>query len=121
MLFALNKRDFRRKEKMRWDIREKLIKVAKDKKTICYSELGVEFGISTRHVGKVVGEISLFESQQGRPLLSALVVLKNRGMPSEGFWKGPSYEQARKRGIGKEDFWESELKKAYDYWQRHDF
>ena len=105
---------------MRWDIREKLIRVAKDKKTICYSELGSEFGINARQVGEVVGEISIYERRQDHPLLSAVVVLKNMGIPSKGFWEGPTYEQARKRGVSKQDFWKSELNRVYDYWQRHD-
>ena len=105
---------------MRWDVRERLIKVAKDKKTICYSELGGEFGISLMLVGKVVGDISVFESQQCRPLLSAVVVSKNTGIPSKGFWGGPTYEKARKKGVSRQDFWKSELNRVYDYWQRHD-
>jgi len=99
-----------------------LIEVAKERTVITYSELMERLdGPGRAYIGEVVGQISKNESQEKHPLLSAVVVLKNRGMPSEGFWEGPSYEQARKRGVGKEDFWESELKKAYDYWQRHDF
>ena len=105
---------------MRWDVREKLIKVAKGKRTIYFSELGSEFGINTRQVGKVVGEISIYEREHCRPLLSAVVIRKDTGMPGKGFWEGPTYEQACKRGVGKQDFWESELIKAYNYWQRHD-
>ncbi len=105
---------------MREDIRKKLIKVAEDKKLISYGELGSEFGIHAINVGKLVGEISLFESHHCRPLLSAVVINATTRVPSPGFWKGPTYLEAHRKGIGKLDFWEYELNRVYDYWQRHD-
>ena len=101
---------------MREDIREKLIKVAKGKKTIYYSELG----INRRWVGEIVGDISIYEREQGRPLLSAVVVRKDTKMPGEGFW-GLTYEtQSAKTGVDRRNFWKSELNKVYNYWQKHD-
>ena len=105
---------------MRWDIRAKLIKVAKDKKLISYGELGSEFGIQAINVGKLVGEISLFESRHCRPLLSAVVINGTTKVSGPGFWKRPSYLVAYRKGIGKLDFWKDEMNKVYDYWERQD-
>ena len=47
-----------------------------------------------QQVGHLVGEISEDEHNAGRPMLSALVVEKDTGMPSSGF-----YDLARELGL----------------------
>ena len=107
-------------------IRERLIEKAKARELIEYGEfINGHYGVARGQgapwqIGTVLGEICKNERSQGRPLLCAICVLKSTGMPSKGFWKGPTYEQARKRGVSKQDFWESEVNEVYDYWQKHD-
>jgi len=63
-------------------IRERLIKAAREKSTVTYSllndelELGFDFRIADDRVdiGLDIEDVSSFEHEKGRPLLSALVV-----------------------------------------------
>lgn len=67
---------------IREDIRNKLIEAARAGAVIFYQELGIGRG---RALGTILGEISDYESNQGRPLLSAIVVSRAKGMPNPGF------------------------------------
>ena len=98
-----------------------LIEVAKKKTLITYNDLMTRLrGPGRAYIGEIVGEISILESQQKHPLLSAVIVRKDTKIPGEGFW-GLTYKtQSAKTGVGRRNFWVSELNKVYDYWQRHD-
>lgn len=100
---------------MREDIRSKLIGVAKTGEVIFYRELGIGRG---KAAGRVLGDICVHEHSQGRPLLSAVVVNKSTGMPSEGFWGLPVIPPDltnRQRPV----FWAKELIGVINYWQTH--
>ncbi len=103
------------------NVRPILIEVAKKRTVTTYSELMERLdGPGRAYIGEVVGEVSIIESREERPLLSAVVVRKDTKMPGEGFW-GLTYEtQSAKSEVDRRNFWESELNKVYDYWQRHD-
>jgi len=100
---------------MREDIRNRLIGVARTGEVIFYRELGIGRG---KAAGQILGDICEHEHSQGRPLLSAVVVNKATGMPSEGFWglSGiPSNLTNRQRPV----FWARELIRVINYWQEH--
>lgn len=100
---------------MREDIRSKLIGVARTGEVIFYRELGIGRG---KAAGQILGDISEHERSQDRPLLSAVVVNKGTGMPSEGFWglSGiPPSLTNRQRPV----FWARELIRVINYWQEH--
>lgn len=70
-----------------------------------------------------LGDISILEHSQGRPLLSAIVVHKPTSseprMPGKGFFK-----LAREHNIWdgkgtKEKFFFNEIRKVHDYWSQH--
>lgn len=72
-----------------------------------------------REVGRILGEISTDEVQQGRVMLSALVV-GTGGRPGPGFF-------ALARGLGRlegesseaeEQFWQEEGAVVYEVWKR---
>jgi hypothetical protein len=70
-------------------------------------------------VGQLIGEISRDEIQNGRPMLSALVV-GTSGVPGDGF-----YTWAKELGRFKDDsrqtneqFWRQELEAVYATWKR---
>jgi hypothetical protein len=72
-----------------------------------------------KQVGHLVGEISEEEHDAGRPMLSALVVEKDTGMPSSGF-----YNLARDSGLlsgttktAKKAFLSKEQTKLFDCWK----
>ena len=100
---------------MREDIRDRLIAVARTGQVIFYGELRIGRG---KAAGQILGDICQHEHSQSRPLLSAVVVNKGTGMPSEGFWglSGiPPNLTNRQRPV----FWARELIKVINYWQEH--
>jgi len=127
---------------MRSDVRKKLIRVARQGKTITYGELMKKFRIPRGHpvpgigIGHVVGTISEHEYSNKRPLLSAIVVRTGSGtaicpagFPGGGFFglRGIP-KQLRKTGCqltnsqlnAKEQAYiTSEQKKVWQYWRNH--
>lgn len=97
------------------DIRNRLISAAGAGEVVFYRELGLGRGPS---VGRILEEISSYESSQGRPLLTAIVVSKEKGVPGSGFWKLPMITQdlnERQRSV----FWAQELTRVINYWRSH--
>lgn len=98
-----------------------LIGYAKQKDTITYSELAQEihsfhFEPHDFRLFGLIGEISTEESDAGRGMLSAVVVLKDEGMPGPGF-----FVLAKKLGFDTRDqvaFWTKELKRVYAAWNK---
>jgi hypothetical protein len=98
-----------------------LIAAAKYRGTVTYQEIAQIMGLPlsgnhmSREVGWILGEISEYELENGRPMLSAIAVGVN-GKPGQGF-----FEWAKKLGrLTTEDewaFWESECKAVYDTWK----
>ena len=114
---------------MRNDIYKKLIQVARSQSLISYEDLnvqlnlGLSFGMPPDRdlIGTWLGEISEYEVNEGRHMLSALVGHKEGqgvGDPGKGF-----YEYAIELGVysGGDDlgFWASEVKWLHDYWKNH--
>lgn len=81
---------------MNQDIRRLLIETARIKgATISYSQLNEQCGLGydfnldlhRKQIGEDLGIISEHEHQQGRPLLSALVVRKGSEYEGDGFYR----------------------------------
>lgn len=70
---------------------EKLKSAAKAGDTVSYGEIAPLLGLDMSlpedrgEIGEVLGEISTFEHQRGRPMLSAVVVLKGIISPARDF------------------------------------
>lgn len=108
-------------------VREALIKVARSKKVIYYQELcnycGLKFDMfnnpnDRREIGKILGDISIYEFDEGRPLLSALVISRN-GEEGDGFYKlceflgiTKSWKKLKNDGV----FAVQEISKCHEYW-----
>lgn len=68
-------------------IREKLIKAASEGKTVYYSDL-TEGDISlVRSLGAILEKITRYDMENKQPILASIVVLKETGLPSEGFFE----------------------------------
>ncbi|MEW6043069.1 MAG: hypothetical protein AB1608_02290 [Thermoproteota archaeon] len=108
---------------------EKLKDVARKKDMIFYSDLAAGLGMlfdneaERNAVAADLGDISIFEHSQGRPMLSVIVVHKPTSseprMPGKGFFK-----LARDLGVWngtgtKEKFFANEINKVYDHWSQH--
>jgi len=101
-----------------------LIQTARNQDTVTYQEIAEIMGLPLRgshmskETGRICGEISKEEGENGRPMLSAVVVSKSDGMPGEGF-----FVLAKKLGRLKDDtkqlleFWENEKASVYAVWQ----
>jgi hypothetical protein len=106
------------------EIYERLKEVARNGDLITYSEIAPLAGLDMENqadrtrMGEILGEISTFEHQNGRPMLSSLVVLAGIGYPGEGY-----FNLARHLGLhhGKGefedlDFFVQEVKRVHGYW-----
>ncbi len=104
------------------EIGEILIEKAKQRAMIPYSELvgrvkSVSFNPFDTRLFAMLGQISVSENEQGRPLLSVLVVHKTGDMqPGEGF-----FELAQALGRNTSDVlkaWIEEVQRVYQHWNR---
>jgi|MudIll2142460700_1097286.scaffolds.fasta_scaffold156659_3 hypothetical protein len=128
---------------MRRDVRRRLIKAAKSGNTITYGSLMKEFHISRgggqKSIGHVVGSISEYEDQNGRPLISAIVVRSGsesricpKGQTGGGFFSIPTSNipanlrrQASDMGNPtltpeEKDFLWKQQNKVWAYWKTHE-
>lgn len=103
---------------------ERLRDVARAGETITYEELGRNIGLEMEtlaertHLTHMLTEVARREHDAGRPLLTAVVV-SDKGTPGYEF-----YSVADEVGynVGSYDvpFFEQELERVYEYWQRTD-
>lgn len=101
-----------------------LKKTAKRRATIPYSEVTrglnvIQFGAEDHRFHALLSDISRREGEQGRPLLTVVVVHKSGDMqPGPGF-----FELAKSLGRDFDDiemFWIQELKRTWKYWSGSD-
>lgn len=104
------------------EIRTILVKKAKERAMIPYSDLVaqvhvVNFSAFDVRLFSILGQVSTEEHEQGRPLLSVLVVHKTGDMqPGDGF-----FELAESLGRDTSNLleaWIAEVQKVYQYWNR---
>lgn len=102
------------------DIYEKIQAVARDEKTIPYGKLALAVGLNTGRDPKLhraLDAINRRERAQGRPLLSAVVVLAGEGIPSDGFFPLAEelgrFDPSKK---GKREYWRWELNEVHRQW-----
>lgn len=110
-------------------VRQILISIAqKGDRPVTYSELlkiaNIDLDMSNPYhrnlLGKVLGAISTYEHENGRPMLSSVVVSKDTFMPSNGF-----YKLADEFGYGewrrlKDNMWGiNEMNRAFEFWKNY--
>ena len=106
-------------------IYERLIEVAKKGDLVTYGEiapladLNMENPADRHKIARILRDISTYENEQGRPMLSAVVVLAEFRYPIDGFFK-----LARKLGLhhGRKEledleFFVQEVKRVHEYWK----
>jgi hypothetical protein len=103
---------------------DKMVQVAKARKTISYRELAkaadlsLESDEAMKALGFILDEIADQEVAAGRPLLPVVVVRESRNMPGGGLFK-----YARRKRLQKTDdltFFAAELDRVYAYWAQAD-
>ena len=104
----------------------KLCEVARIQDFVFYSELGHLVGLNMgdpHHrdcLSEILGDINIKEDEAGRPLISAVAVLKGQHRPGVGFWNIAhepigSYHGSRDPG-DRDKFWSDELRRVYNFW-----
>lgn len=107
---------------MNTELRNELVGIASAAKVVRYGELAPNYGLDMslvqdrNEISRLLDEISVFEFNSGRPLLSAVVVHAGDGFPGGGF-----YEMAERLGvfdgIDREAFFIGELNRIHSYWR----
>lgn len=116
----------RRGQSVNQAIYDELLRVARSGTgaTTTYSEIAPLAGLDmSTKVGRIqiahmLGEISTAEHEAGRPMLSALVILKGTRIPGSGF-----FDLAQNLGLydggDKHAFWRREAERVRAYWREH--
>jgi hypothetical protein len=101
---------------------DRLVQVAQAGKTIAYQEIAQVMGLNAEDpydrlsIARTLDGISCSENAQGRPLLSAVVVLPEIGYPGKGF-----FLLARELGLNTycddRSYFAHELKRVHEYWK----
>jgi len=98
-----------------------MIKAAQHQGLATYQEIAQAngFPVSGSYMGKVVGElvglVSKNELEQGRPMMSAIVVSVS-GRPGDGFFDWARELGQLSENEDKESFWIAECKRIYKEW-----
>ena len=102
-------------KEIRTRVRNILADYAKRKKTVTYSglvwEAGLPFDAYSTAMNELLCDISTSEHGFGRPMLSALVVGKDGGIPGSGFYKA-----AKALGYDASDqlsFWADQVSRTF--------
>ncbi len=104
-------------------IYEELLRVAKSGKTTYYSDiaplarLNMASPTDRNRIACILDSISKAEHEAGRPLLSAVVILKGEEVPSSGFFSLAA--ELGLRGTNDEiQYWRQELQHIHDHWSK---
>jgi len=111
-------------------IRDKLIEISKKKRFITYQKLSdqCKLGLTMSDISQrnelahLLGDISTYEFQNDRPLLSVVVFRDDTNKPGNGFFElanSLNLYNGSNNEIHKDKYFVSELNKCYDYWQLH--
>ena len=80
-------------------------------------DMGSEHGRA--ELGRLLGEISTYEHEQERPLLSAIVVHQNDGRPGQGFYSLAHDLSLLLADRDRDTYWQEEVKRVHGYWLTH--
>lgn len=114
-------------ETIHQDIYERLKEAARNEELLTYGQiaplanLNLQSPADRNRISLILGEISTYEHENNRPLLSAIVILKGEDKPAEGFFR-LARELGRYSGRKDKDdcdFFTLETKRVFEYWQNH--
>jgi hypothetical protein len=104
------------------EMRQIMIEVAKSRQVITYAELCATLKTAYLHyhsplLTRLLIEIGGEEFEAGRPILPAVVVSKQSGIPGAGYFK---VERDELEISDPRAYWEADLQRLFDYWSAHD-
>jgi hypothetical protein len=100
----------------------KLIEVARNGKTTTYEAVADMLGLNVddpedrNEIGRILSEISCQENAEGRPMLSAVVIIPEVGYPGKGFFLLARDMGAMSSSLDDRSFFAVELKRVHQYW-----
>ena len=108
--------------------RKELIKIARETGTASYSDfierasLGLDMSnpLDRGEIGSLLGKISRYEHEHGRPMLSVVIQHSGAGGPGSGFFKlAEDLGRFRPEFMEEKEFLKQEFKYVRDYWKSH--
>jgi len=105
-------------------IYEMLTEVAAARLTVAYSELAESIGLDMSNpdhrfqMGEMLDEVNREEHRAGRPMISAVVVHAQEGLPGAGFFECAPTLSMLTTGARQVElaFFVEELRRVHDYW-----
>lgn len=104
-------------------IYEVLKRVAREQRTTTYSDIAPLAALDMENpahrdtIREILGKISTYERQNGRPMLTAVVVHKQDSRPGDGFFELAQHLGLMRRGGDREEFFVRELGRVHKYWK----
>ena len=102
-------------------IYENLKEIARQKSLTNYDEIGKLVGLNMAseydriRIAQILDKINQLEVACGRPMITALVILKNKNMPGKGFFDCAT-KLGKYDGADDDLFWSTEVARVYSYW-----
>ena len=103
-------------------IYDRLVEAARAKSVVYYSQIGDLLNLTMdnpchrNELAHILGEISSKEHQEGRPLLSAVVVHKENLRPGKGFFILAKELKKQKPEEDDDRFYVAELQRVFEQW-----
>ena len=109
---------------LRDEMRQLMIETARRGQLITYSELCAELKTAYLHyhspqIVKLLDEIGAIEHEAGRPILPAVVVGKQSGIPGAGYFRIAGEQPDAEGSADPKAMWEADLQVVFDYWSTH--
>lgn len=109
---------------LRTEMRQIMVETARRGQLITYSELCATLKTAYLHfrspaLVKLLVEIGMEEVKAGRPVLPAVVVSKQSGMPGAGYFKIGGEPSDIEGSADPKAVWEADLQRVYEYWSKN--
>jgi hypothetical protein len=109
---------------LRAEMRQIMVETARRGQLITYSELCATLKTAYLHfrspaLVRLLIEIGSEEVKAGRPVLPAVVVSKQSGMPGAGYFKISGEPGDLEGSADPQATWEADLQRVYEYWSKH--
>ena len=105
-------------------IRQHLIEIARQGSMKTYTEVGNWVGLNMSwepariQIAQLLDSINEEEIYQGHPMLSALVIYKDKGRPGPGFFQC-AHGLGKLVGNDEDGFWAKEVQAVHEWWSNH--
>ncbi|MEZ4669073.1 MAG: hypothetical protein R3E39_14295 [Anaerolineae bacterium] len=109
---------------LREEMRQIMVETARRGQLITYSELCAALKTAYLHyhspiLVRLLTEVGRSEVQAGRPVLPAVVVGKQSGIPGPGYFKVGEGDAEAEGHVEPKAMWEADLEQVFEYWSKH--